>query len=83
MARKHLKRVAYWVLLSITCFMIFAGATRAFRHGVPLQDIQAQGTWSSQCVWRYIQLPPGVLGAFHPVVHFKTGVLSRWYGLLP
>ena len=28
-----------------------------FRHGVPLQDIQAQGTWSSSCVWRYIQLP--------------------------
>ena len=34
-----------------------AGASWAFHHGVSLQNIQAQGTWSLQCVWRYINLP--------------------------
>ena len=32
----------------------------AFRHGVPIQDIQAQATWSSSCVWRYINISPGL-----------------------
>ena len=31
-----------------------SGATLAFNSSVPLQDIQSQGTWSSNCVWRYI-----------------------------
>ena len=61
MARKHLKHIS--CLLGLPKHYTFhdfrrGGATWAFRHGVPLQDIQAQGTWSSQCVWRYIQLPP-------------------------
>ena len=61
MARKHLKRVCS--LLGFPKHYTFhdfrrGGATWAFRHGVPLQDIQAQATCSSQCVWRYIQLPP-------------------------
>ena len=61
MARKHLKRVC--TLLGPTKHYTFhdfhrGGATWVFRHGVPIQDIQAQGTWSSQCVWRNIQLPP-------------------------
>ena len=59
-ARKHLKDVSRCLGFhkSFT-FHDFrhGGATWAFRHGVPLQDIQAQGTWSSSCVWRYIQLP--------------------------
>ena len=59
-ARKHLKDVSR--LLGFPKTFTFhdfrrGGATWAFRHGVPLQDIQAQGTWSSSCVWRYIQLP--------------------------
>ena len=52
-ARKHLKKISQWFKLpkSIT-FHDFrrAGATWAFRHGVPIQDIQTQGTWSSSCV---------------------------------
>ena len=59
-ARKHLKDVSRCLGFSKPfTFHDFrpGGATWAFRHGVPLQDIQAQGTWSSSCVWRYIQLP--------------------------
>ena len=26
-----------------------------FEHGVPIEVIKQQGTWSSDCVWRYIQ----------------------------
>ena len=50
-----------------------SGATWAFRHGISIQDIQAQGTWSSQSVWRYIQLPPSatatVASSFHSHLH--------------
>ena len=61
MARKHLKKVSK--LLQFPRHFTFhdfrrGGATWAFRHGVSIQDIQAQGTWSSDAVWRYIQLPP-------------------------
>ena len=31
-----------------------SGATFAFNHNVPLQDIQRHGTWTSDCVWRYV-----------------------------
>ena len=58
MVRKHLKRV---LLLQLQyhnfTFHIFrrSGASWAFEHGVPLEVIKQQGTWSSDCVWRYIQ----------------------------
>ena len=60
-ARKHLKQVSS--LLGLQKSLTFhdfrrGGGTWAFQHGVPIQDIQAQGTWSSSCVWRYITLPP-------------------------
>ena len=32
-----------------------SGATFAFNAHVPIQDIKRQGTWTSECVWRYIQ----------------------------
>ena len=32
-----------------------SGATYAFNSHVPIQDIKRHGTWSSDCVWRYIQ----------------------------
>ena len=32
-----------------------SGASLAFSANVPLQDIKVQGTWTSDCVWRYIQ----------------------------
>ena len=31
-----------------------SGATFAFNNNVDLQNIQRQGTWTSDCVWRYI-----------------------------
>ena len=58
--RKHLKNIS--IALSLNKSLTFhdfgrAGASWAFQHRVPLKDIQAQGTWSSQCVWRYVHLP--------------------------
>ena len=53
MARKHLKQVSTaLVLVKPLTFHDFrrAGASWAFQHGVPIQDIQALGTWTSQCV---------------------------------
>ena len=32
-----------------------SGASLAFSTNVPLQDIKVQGTWTSDCVWWYIQ----------------------------
>ena len=31
------------------------GATFAFNAQIPIQDIKRHGTWSSNCVWKYIQ----------------------------
>ena len=31
-----------------------SGATLAFNSNVPLQEIQSHGTWTSECVWKYI-----------------------------
>ena len=31
-----------------------SGATLAFNNNVPLQHIQRHGTWTSDCVWRYV-----------------------------
>ena len=33
-----------------------SGATFAHNAHVPIQQIKRHGTWSSECVWRYIQL---------------------------
>ena len=32
-----------------------SGATYVFNSHVPIQAIKRHGTWSSDCVWRYIQ----------------------------
>ena len=57
-ARKHLKSVA--LPRSLTFHDFRRGeASWAFTHGVPVQEIQSQETWSSDCVLRYITLPPG------------------------
>ena len=52
-ARKHLKDVSRALQLARgLTFHDFrrGGATWAFNHGASIQDIQQQGTWSSQCV---------------------------------
>ena len=58
-ARKHLKQMSSLLGLhrSLTFHDFRRGASWAFQHGVSIQDIQAQGTWTSNCVWRYIALP--------------------------
>ena len=56
-ARKHLRHVSVLPGLprSLNFYDFHMGeASCAFHHGVPIQDIQAQGTWTSSCVWRYI-----------------------------
>ena len=73
MARKHLKQVSTALsLLKPLTFHDFrrAGASWAFHDGVPIQDIQAQGMWTSQCVWRYVHLPN--TGAFSVAVSFRA-----------
>ena len=52
-ARRHLKAACQKLQLEkLLTFHDFrrGGATWAFRRGVPIQDSQAQGTWSSECV---------------------------------
>ena len=56
--RKHLKNILMLLGMSPD-FITFhssrrSGATLAFNHNVPLQDIQRHGTWTSDCVWRYV-----------------------------
>ena len=59
MVRKHLKRVLRLLQLHHHNFTFHtfrrSGASWAFQHGVPIEVIKQQGTWSSGCVWRYIQ----------------------------
>ena len=56
-ARKHLKKVAtVFKVPFLLTFHLFrkSGTTWAFQHGVPLQQIMLDGTWTSDCVWRYV-----------------------------
>ena len=56
-ACKHLKKVATVLKVpSPSTFHLFrkSGTTWAFQHGVPLQQIMLYGTWTSDCVWRYV-----------------------------
>ena len=56
--RKHLKNVLQMAGKSpdFVTFHSFrrSGASMAFSHNVPLQEIQRHGTWTSDCVWRYV-----------------------------
>ena len=78
MARKHLKQVSTALaLVKPLTFHDFrrAGASWAFQHGVPMQDIQAQGTWTSQCVWRYYcKIPDSPVVICSDAVGFLVGV---------
>ena len=60
-ARKHLKKVSG--LLDIQPPLTFhafrrAACTWADQHGVPLEHIQAHGTWQSNAVWSYLRALP-------------------------
>ena len=59
--RKHLKKVSMVLQLAPPLtFHLFcrSGTTWAFQHGVPIQDIMSHGTWTSNCVWRYVSTLP-------------------------
>ena len=49
-----------------------SGATLAYQAQVPLSDIKDHGTWTSDCVWSYIQdkahVGPGVAQAFQNMI---------------
>ena len=56
--RKHFKTVLRRLSLqdagiTFHCFRR-SGSTLAFNYNVSLQNIQRQGTWTSDCVWQYI-----------------------------
>ena len=60
-ARKHLKLVSQLLYLpSPLTFHLFrkSSATWAFQHGVSLQHIMLHGTWTSDCIWRYVSTLP-------------------------
>ena len=60
-ACKHLKKVATVLKVpSLLTFHLFrkSGTTCAFQHGVPLQQIMLHGTWTSDCIWRYVSTLP-------------------------
>ena len=53
-----------------------SGATHAFNSNVQIQQIQSHGTWTSDCVWRYITLDHNtsaqVALAFQKQLHIPT-----------
>ena len=62
MARKALAQVLVALRLNPSQFPFHtfrhSGATLAFQLGVPLEHIQAHGTWSSDAVWAYLKTAP-------------------------
>ena len=60
-ARKHLKKVSSLLniqpQLTLNAFRR-AACTWSFQHGVPLEHIQADGTWRSDAVWSYLRALP-------------------------
>ena len=72
MVRKHFNRIIHilqWHHYKFT-FHSFrrSGASWAYQHGVPIDAIKQQGTWASDCVWRYISTQSHsspLLHAFH------------------
>ena len=56
--RKHLKNILNFLTIGDKNLTFHAfrrsGATYAFNNNVTLQNIQQHGTWSSECVWRYV-----------------------------
>ena len=50
-----------------------SGASLAYSNRAPIEDIQQHGTWTSECVWRYISLDDANSGrvahAFRALLH--------------
>ena len=49
-----------------------SGATFAFNANVDLQAIHSHGTWTSECVWRYINASDQVASTFKRHLHTTT-----------
>ena len=53
-----------------------SGATYAFNSNVNLHHIQSHGTWTSECIWRYITLDCNTTSqvtlAFQKQLHIPT-----------
>ena len=82
-ARKHLKKVQKVLKIpSPLTFHLFrkSGTTWAFQHGVPLQQIMLHGTWTSDCIWRYVSTLPQhispVAATFKQHLHIVSGCLG-------
>ena len=81
-ARKHLKKVSQ--LLHIQPPLTFhafrrAASSWAFQHGVPLEHIQAHGTWKSNAVWSYLRaLPSSPLPSHKPLDNTYTLKFGLW-----
>ena len=78
--RKHLKNILS-LMDKDQNFITFhsfrrSGATFGFNHNVPLQDIQRHGTWTSDCLWRYVT---DSLDAGNQVARTFASLLS-WFG---
>ena len=62
-ARKHLKKIS--TALNISPPLTFhafrrAGASWAFKQGVPLEHIMKHGTWRSDAIWSYLSSSPSL-----------------------
>ena len=55
-----------------------SGATFAFNHHVPIQQIQNHGTWTSDCVWRYIVDSADAGSQVADAFAFLAGDLGLW-----
>ena len=51
---KRITRILGWEHKQVTFHTFSSGASWAFQHGVPIDAIKKQGTWSLGCFWRYI-----------------------------
>ena len=62
-AQKHLKKIS--IALDISSPLTFhafrrAGASWAFKQGVPLEHIMKHGTWKSDAIWSYLSSSPSL-----------------------
>ena len=79
-ARRHFSKLLQKIGLRDSAITLHSlsrsGATFAFNANVPLQKIQSHGTWTSECVWKYItqdhQASSQVAAAFHKSLYIPT-----------
>ena len=82
MVRKHFKKITHLLHWQNFKFAFHSfrrsGASWPYQHGVPIDAIKQQGTWASDCVWRYISTQSHsspLLQAFHQT---PTSLMGVW-----